>query len=497
MLAEKSTLSTFRICLAVSILLHIIVSILSIGYNHGDEHYQILEFAGIKLGFNNPVDLAWEYHYKMRPALQPFLTVYLIKLFNFLSLTDPFAQAIGFRMLSSALSIFSTVIFIKAFIDDLANPVLKKWFIIMSLLLWIIIYNDVRFSSEGWSASFITLGMGLLKLYFKENFTHKNISYLLLIGFVIGISFVCRYQTGFFILGLGLWLIFINKMKIIPLVYIILGGFIAVAIGILIDTWFYGTFTLTPLNYFTQNVLENKAANYGTSPWWYYITNTIEDGFVFFGLLSIIAFIIIVLKDPKNIFVWTLIPFIVVHSLIGHKEPRFLLPIIKFVPFIVLFSFTLIKNYKPVINFATSKLAFYIIMITNSILTAAYCFTPADYSTGVMNYIYHTYPEKEKVILNCLGDNPYESYGLYNHYYRPENLKWQKVKNLSQIKLKEGEETLVITNNKKVIKDTMGLSFHKIYQSVPVFFTDNMKAWASRHTMKVLYKCEKKTAEKK
>lgn len=496
MLAEKSTLSTLRICLAVSILLHIIVSILSIGYHHGDEHYQILEFAGLKLGFNNPADLAWEYHYKMRPALQPFFAIGLIKLFNFLSFTDPFAQTILLRMISSALSIISVVIFIKAFIDDLANPILKKWFIIMSLLLWIIVYNNVRFSSEGWSTSFITLGVGLLKLHLQGKFTSKNTLYLVLIGFVIGLSFVCRYQTGFFIVGLGLWLVFINKTKITPLAYIILGGLIAVSIGVLIDAWFYGTFTLTSINYFTQNIIENKAANYGVSPWWYYITNTIEDGFIFFGLLCIIALIIIVIKDPKNIFVWTIIPFVLIHSLVGHKEPRFLFPIIKFAPFIVMFSFTLIENYKPVINFMTSKLVFYIIIITNSILTIAYCFTPADYSAGVMNHIYHNYSDKEKVKLNYLGNNPYESFGLYNHYYKPENLIWQKVENLSQIKLMKGEEVLLVCNNKQIIKDTLNISFRKVYQSVPEFFTDNMKGWASRHTMKVLYKCEQINAEK-
>jgi phosphatidylinositol glycan class B len=496
MLTEKSTLSTFRICLAVSILLHIIVSILSIGYHHGDEHYQILEFAGLKLGFNNPVDLAWEYHYKMRPALQPFFAVIMIKFFNALSLTDPFFQAIIFRMLSSILSIVSIVVFIQAFIDDLTNETLKKWLIVMSFLLWIIVYTDVRFSSEGWSASFLTLGIALLKIYLDGKVNKKTV-HLLFTGFVIGLSFVCRYQTAFFILGLGLWLIFINKTKILPLTYILIGGSIALSIGVLIDSWFYETFTFTPLNYFTQNILENKASNYGVSPWWYYITNTIKDGVIFFGLLSILSFIIIVIKNPTNIFVWSIVPFLIIHSIVGHKEARFLFPIIKFAPYIVLFSFTLLEKYRPIINFATSKLVFYIIIIANSILTIAHCFTPADYSTGVINYIYHEYSGKEKVKLYYLDNNPYENFGLYNNYYKSENIKYRKIKNLSQIKFKNGEEILLVASDKKIIRDTSNISFQKVYQSVPELLANNMQSWAPLHTMKVLYKCSKVTVEKK
>jgi phosphatidylinositol glycan class B len=488
MLEEKGTLVTFRICLTVSILLHFATSLLSIGYHHGDEHYQILEFAGLKLGFNNPVDLAWEYHYKMRSAFQPFFAILMIKSFNALSFTNPFAQAIVFRIISSTLSISSIVVFIWAFVNDFVNPTLKKWFIATSLLLWIIIYTDVRFSSEGWSASFITLGIAMLKFYLDGKIINRRSLYLFLAGFIMGLSFVCRYQTGFFIFGLGLWLIFINKTTILHLFHLSAGILLAVVLGAAIDSWFYGTFTMSSINYFTQNILENKASNYGVSKWWYYLTNTIEDGYVFFGLLSILSFLIILIKKPKHIFVWSILPFVIIHSLIGHKESRFLFPILKFAPYLVFLAFTLLNNYKPILTLLSSRILFYSFLFINLILTGASCFTPADYSAGVMNYIYHSY--KEQVTLYYINNNPYESYGLYNNYYRTKNVIWHQIEDPSKIQIQKEGETLLVVSNKTPIKDTLGISFHKVYQPIPKVFTDNLKGWASRHTMQVVYKCE-------
>ncbi len=492
MLAEKDTLYTFKICLATSILLHVLASILCIGYHSGDEHYQILEFAGLKLGFNTPAALAWEYHYQMRSALQPLFAIVGIKFFNTISITDPFTQAILFRLFSSVLSILSSVVFIFAFINDFASNVLKKWFIAMSLLLWIIVYTDVRFSSECWSASLSTLGVALLKIYLDGKIIEWRTFYLFLTGFVIGLSFVCRYQTGFFIVGMGLWLLFINKAPFKTLLYLVLGALIALGIGIAIDSWFYGKFTLSTLNYFTQNIVEDKVSNYGISPWWYYITNTIEDGFVFLGLLSIAAFLILLFKAPKNILVWSILPFILIHSLIGHKESRFLFPIIKFAPYIVFLSFTYFENTKVLFLVLSKKAVFVVVLAVNFCLTAAYCFTPADYAVGVMKHIRTTY--SMPVHFYYMDNNPYENFGLFNHYYLTKNVTWGKAETLADVDLVEGKEVLLVVSNKRIIKDTLGISYHKVYQSIPEVFTENLTGWASRHTMKVVYRCEKTKA---
>ncbi|HSZ24527.1 MAG TPA: hypothetical protein VK766_02355 [Cytophagaceae bacterium] len=491
MLPDKSVLSTLKIWLSISIVLHIITSILSIGYHQGDEHFQILEFAGLKIGFNAPENLAWEFHYQMRPAIQPFFAVLAIKAFDFFSLTDPFIQTILFRMISSILSLVSMVAFILAFIDDFDNAVLKKWFITTSLLLWCLLYIDVRFSSEGWSASFLVLGVAMLRWYLDKNVEQNKIYYLILTGFIIGLSFVCRYQTGTFIIGLALWLFFIKKETFKTFSSLFIGAIAAVVIGIWIDYWFYGKITLTAFNYFTQNILENKVSNYGVSPWWYYFSDVIENGYVFFGVLCVFSFLILLLRNPKNIFVWSILPFIHIHSLIGHKESRFLFPILKFAPYIVLFSFVLLSRYKKIIDLILSRQSFVFFMSINAVLIVASCFTPAEYYIGVIRHIEYTYEEPIHFYYTD-NNNPYENYGLFNHFYNKKRVIWEKIDTLSKMKIEKNRTTLLITTNKKKLDNVTDLRFCKIYQPFPEFLTENLTGWASRHTFPIIYSCEKK-----
>ena len=59
----------------LSILTLIITAFFSSGYYHFDEHFQILEFAGLKLKMTLATNLPWEYTYQMRPAIQPAIVV--------------------------------------------------------------------------------------------------------------------------------------------------------------------------------------------------------------------------------------------------------------------------------------------------------------------------------------------------------------------------------------------------------------------------------------
>lgn len=56
-----------------------ITALFSVGAYHADEHYQILEFAGLKLGLTSAENLPWEFHYQMRQTLQPFMVIALHK----------------------------------------------------------------------------------------------------------------------------------------------------------------------------------------------------------------------------------------------------------------------------------------------------------------------------------------------------------------------------------------------------------------------------------
>ena len=54
------------------------------GYYHFDEHFQVIEFAGLKFGINQASDLPWEYHSQLRSGLMPLIVFILAKGFQFL-----------------------------------------------------------------------------------------------------------------------------------------------------------------------------------------------------------------------------------------------------------------------------------------------------------------------------------------------------------------------------------------------------------------------------
>ena len=64
---------TGRIMLA-GVLFTLLFALLSRGFYHPDEHFQILEYARLKLFGAETTDyMPWEYHAMMRPGIQPFI----------------------------------------------------------------------------------------------------------------------------------------------------------------------------------------------------------------------------------------------------------------------------------------------------------------------------------------------------------------------------------------------------------------------------------------
>jgi hypothetical protein len=63
-----------------------------------------LEFAGLKLGLTEAKNLPWDYTGKMRPAIQPAITVALYNFLSFFVISNPFTFTLITRILSALLS---------------------------------------------------------------------------------------------------------------------------------------------------------------------------------------------------------------------------------------------------------------------------------------------------------------------------------------------------------------------------------------------------------
>ncbi len=318
-----------KLILCIAFAVYTLTAINSKGYYHYDEHYQIIEFANLKLGLNQPGDLAWEYGARIRPAIQPAIALMIFKALNAAGVADAYSQALSLRLVTALLALTAIFFFIRASLTWIKAKY-HYAYIVLSYFLWFLPFLNVRFSSETWSGLLFLLASAILAGYDRNK---RNT--LLLPGFLLGLSFLCRFQIAFLIIGLYAWLLIVLKLKPVRLIPITGAAAVAVVLGVAIDTWFYRRLVFTPWNYFRINIVEDVASAFGTSPWYYYAK------WVFnlpSGIFLLIALMIVLVKYPRQLVVWVTIPFIIAHSLIAHKEPRFLFPLINFVPLLLLLA---------------------------------------------------------------------------------------------------------------------------------------------------------------
>jgi len=385
------------------------------GFHHFDEHFQILEFAAAKLGLASASELPWEYEARVRSSFQPWLVIFLHKGLQPLNADNPFWITTFLRLISALLSWAATFLLLKQFKNDLALDVFKKGVAPFSFLFFLNVYNGVRFSSENWGAIFFVLGLCLVDPQKTSGFRRA-----LFAGLLLGISFLCRFQMGLMISGLGAWLLGVKKEPPLRLFALVWGFLIALGSGVLLDHFFYGEWPLTFLNYFEQNLLLNKAASFGVQPWYEYVKWLTLYWIPPFSVFFIFGFFVFFWFYPKHVFSFCLVPFLVAHFVIGHKEARFLFPVLYFLPLMLGMSFEKLALER---RFFPKKLGFWKKGISvfwgfNGFLLLAVMFHPADKDIDLYQAVY----QSGRTFLWFEDINPYDRAGGRVQYYRRPEL---------------------------------------------------------------------------
>jgi phosphatidylinositol glycan class B len=309
----------------------VVTAYFSYAYFHIDEYFQVLELVRYKNGdVGDP--LAWEIVEHLRPWLQPALYYAVVKA---LGLHDTFTMAFVLRLVTGLANVFAVALLLRTTLPWLPSEEAKRVHLRLLTLVGFLPYLFVRTSSESASMAALTTGFALI---FEgasppqgENTEDRwtlatTTPRAVLAGLLFGAAFELRFQTAFASAGVLAWLAWRARAKL--LVPIALGGVVALGLGALADHWGYGTWELTPWTYFKANILEGAAGTFGTELPFAYLWMSPANIFAPVVVALIVAVAIAWRRNLRHPLTAATLPFVVVHCLIGHKEERFLFPII-------------------------------------------------------------------------------------------------------------------------------------------------------------------------
>ncbi len=431
------------------IIFFLLTAFFSEGFYHGDEHFQIIEFAQYKLEKTAQVNLPWEFEAQIRPTLQPVLAMGIFYVCDLISIIDPHTKALVLRLITSIFAFSAIAIFLRT-IKHLIKPSFQNWLVFLSLFLWFIPFINVRFSSETWAG--ITLLYGLSFLLREKR---DQIHYIFA-GLFIGFSFVFRFQMGFAIVGIALWLI-LNEKSIRNTLIVMVGTILPIGICIVLDSWFYGDFVFTPWNYFEYNIIQGVASEFGTSPWYYYLFAIFRFSFFPIGILMLLSLLKVTLIHPKNLIIWVVVPFILFHSVVGHKELRFLFPVANLVPFLIVMAIQEIK-WSPIL---TRGLLIGFLVINSTLLISASMIPAGNGETKTARRLKSI--SENRPVAYFKDSNPNNPWGLNMYFYEPIQNPYQleSTEELEKLKI-ANPEMIICVRNKYLSEDTFQSTSQKL-----------------------------------
>jgi len=392
--------ATPRILGALALLL---AAVFSIGYHHPDEHFQILEFAGWKLGLSPAKDLAWEAAAGIRPALQPLIVWILGKALTAVGAYNPFTVALILRLGMAVLWFFVLTRLVETArkkVPDLDYRFLTA----CTFLLWWVPYISVRFSGESLSGALLCLAVCAL-----WNPQHRW-SYLGA-GLALGLGCWMRPQLGFAVLGILVWMA-VRRKEARLWAALAVGGHAGAGIGLFTDCWFYGRFILTPLAYYEVNIVQGVAADFGVEPFWWYLWGAVLYATPLLAALLVGMYVRGARRAAVLLPVLVSAAFILGHSAVAHKEFRFLFPVSWAA---VLVAVVGAQGWR---NARWSRAVVYVAAVMNILLLLFRTLMPAQEAVAYYRALYKLLPRYDRTVVAVAAD-PYIANYVRVNFYRP------------------------------------------------------------------------------
>jgi len=458
-------------------------AIFSSGFHHFDEHFQIIEFLNYKLGYSPVSDLPWEHKAMMRPWFQVYAYKVIYHIFHQLGLTSPFSFLFIFRLLGSMLGFYSLYRMI---------PVLKRWFrdeyltIAFSILSlsWFVPYIHARTSSESFGISFLFLG---ISYFLKEKPCLKS---SLLAGVFFGISYLCKVQMAFCVAFIWFWELSLGARNKKLLIASAVGVICSLLWGIYLDFLGYGSWSFGLLNNYQSNFAGGIFERVKHYPWYWYFRWCLLRGIPPISLVILLATVLGWKKFWKHPLTWLTLPLFIFHSLLGHKELRYIFPTIMLS---VLYIPLWMQEKKWTIGFLFQKgwirrtLKFTISL--NILFLIISSFRPANPAPKFYRYIWDNNISE----FYAFDENPFRMLGLKMNWYKKSDLNVLVIKNNKELK-DIGDYYVFLKSGKQLFDWQKKKNCKLKFLSYPLWAIKNLNVgnWVARSRVWSLFHCHQK-----
>ncbi len=305
----------------------------NLSWGHPDEWFQTVEFANsIAFGFSSQTQ---EYHLHMRNLSWPALLSGPLRIAHALSPGDPWVRMLAVKLFTASLDV--TALAFAALLIGTQAPTRRNWAWGMLVLPWIFVGEAARPGQEHLSALASLCAVGLLAV------PSPTRACLVLAGAACAWIGVLRYPSGLF--GAGLLLAMVlratrlrakpDRRSLADLGWLLGGVGLGVASGGIADWLFYGRPYESLWMYAQYNVFSGTGElNFGTQTsheaYLPFLRGSFGGPLILIGISGLVCIPVgigfgLTRLEP---WAWGAVSYLVGHLAIGHKEPRFLAPLL-------------------------------------------------------------------------------------------------------------------------------------------------------------------------
>jgi hypothetical protein len=316
----------------------------------------------------------------------------------------------------------------------------------------------------------------------------------MLVGFVLSLAFFFRFQMGFAMIGLGIWFLFVERASFSIIAGMVAGFLLGSALNVCLDSLYYGEFVFTPYNYWKTNIIDERALRKVKSVWNYV------------GILALVLaappLSVVLLfftgrglykkfKDPYSL---SVIFFLVLHSLVPHKEPRFLFPLFGILPVILGYG---LRDYLDQLPAQVRKTDFsfgvrllvLISVVANTVLLVLSLFVPVAQHIAFSKKLNDYFDGDTAVTVVFYQRTPYETQSVRNvaTYYlhsKKPNLEFVTVQMRSEFLRRvhdHGKETYFVSTYDRLVRDNLVDEM----DCEPLLVSSGLLVWVNRWLQKL------------